>query len=195
MYAFLEGIFIPKTPTNIIVNVGGVGYDVQISLFTFDKIQSLEKGKLFIYQKVSEDSHTLFGFFDEKEKALFLQLISITGVGAGTARMMLSGMQPQEIVNAIANGDVKTLERVKGIGGKTAQRIVLELRDKIGKNEMLNGMEILTPHNNFKNDALNGLMNLGISKNVATEAVNKALKLEPTINDVQELLKKALKNI
>jgi holliday junction DNA helicase RuvA len=197
MYAFLEGIFIPITPTNIIVNVGGVGYDVQISLHTFDKIQSLPKGRLLIYQKVSEDSLTLFGFFDEIEKQLFTQLITISGVGAGTARMMLSGMQPHEIIAAIANGDVKTLERVKGIGAKTAQRIVLELRDKISKQELTNPITTsgAFAHNNFKNDALNGLMNLGISKNLASQAIDKVMKADADVNDVQELLKRALKNI
>jgi holliday junction DNA helicase RuvA len=197
MYAFLEGIFIPVTPTNIIVNVGGVGYDIQISLHTFDKIQNLEKGRLLIYQKVSEDSLTLFGFFDDVEKQLFTQLITISGVGAGTARMMLSGMQPHEIIAAIANGDVKTLERVKGIGAKTAQRIVLELRDKISKQELTNPITTsgAFASNNFKNDALNGLMNLGISKNLASQAIDKVMKADAEVNDVQELLKRALKNI
>jgi holliday junction DNA helicase RuvA len=197
MYAFLEGLFLPVTPTNIIVNVGGVGYDIQISLHTFDKIQNLEKGRLLIYQKVSEDSLTLFGFFDDVEKQLFTQLITISGVGAGTARMMLSGMQPHEIIAAIANGDVKTLERVKGIGAKTAQRIVLELRDKISKQELTNPITTsgAFASNNFKNDALNGLMNLGISKNLASQAIDKVMKADAEVNDVQELLKRALKNI
>jgi holliday junction DNA helicase RuvA len=107
MIAFLEGNFIHKSAANIIIDVNGIGYDVNISLHTFSKIQNLTKGRLLTYLKIAEDSHTLYGFYDDIEKTIFMQLISISGVGAGTARVMLSGMQPTEIANAIGNGDVK----------------------------------------------------------------------------------------
>jgi holliday junction DNA helicase RuvA len=195
MIAYLEGNFIHKSPANIIIDVNGVGYDVNISLHTFGKIQNLKKGRLLTYLKVSEDSQSLFGFFDDIEKSLFLQLISISGVGAGTARVMLSGMQPTEIANAIASGDVKALERVKGIGGKTAQRIVLELKDKVSKMELNSSGVITTVHNNLKQDALNALISLGIAKSTADIAVSKVLHHQPDQNKIEEIIKLALKNI
>ncbi|MCX8471849.1 MAG: Holliday junction branch migration protein RuvA [Bacteroidota bacterium] len=195
MIAFLEGTFIHQSPANIIVNVNGVGYDVNISLYTFGKIQNLSKGRLLIYLRISENEHSLFGFYDDAEKNLFLHLISVSGVGASTARVMLSGAAPAELANAIALGDEKTLERVKGIGAKTAKRIILELKDKVGKSDIvMEGFSSL-PQNNLQNDALNALVSLGIAKNTAAEAVRKALKVMPEMQDVQELIKQALKNI
>ncbi len=195
MIAFLEGNFIHKSPANIIVVANGVGYDVNISLHTFSKIQSLDKGRIYTYLKISEDSHTLFGFFDEVEKSIFMQLISISGVGAGTARMMLSGMQPEEIMHAIGTGDVKSLEKVKGIGAKTAQRIVLELKDKVAKVDIIGGHQPTVPHNNLKQDALNALMSLGIAKATAEIAVSKAIHRNPEAAQVEILIKLALQNI
>jgi holliday junction DNA helicase RuvA len=195
MIAFLEGLFTHKTAGVTIVNVNGVGYEVNTSLHTYDKIQNLQKGRLLTYLKISEDAHTLYGFYEEGEKQLFTQLISVNGVGTGTARMMLSGMQPGEIVNAIAQGDVKMLERVKGIGAKTAQRIVLELKDKISKLELSSSGVAVSPQASLNNDALNALMSLGIARNAANDAVAKTLKQNESISDLQELIKLALKNI
>ncbi len=195
MIAFLEGNFIHKSPANIIVDVNGVGYDVNISLNTFSKIQKLAKGRLLTYLKVAEDSQTLFGFFDDMEKTIFMQLISVSGVGAGTARMMLSGMQPSEIANAIAGGNVKALERVKGIGAKSAQRIILELKDKMSKLDVNVSSGAPMVHNNLKQDALNALISLGIAKGTAEIAVSKALHHHPEESKIEELIKLALKNI
>jgi holliday junction DNA helicase RuvA len=196
MIAFVEGQFIHKSPANTIVNVNGVGYDVQISIHTFDKIQNLTSGRLYTYLKISEDNHSLYGFFEEYEKSIFLNLISISGVGAGTARMMLSGMQASEIVQAIVNGDVKSLERIKGIGAKTAQRIVLELRDKLSKTDMPTASQAYGwAQNNIKTDTLNALMSLGIARPTAAAAIDKALKQQPDVQEVQALIKLALKNI
>jgi holliday junction DNA helicase RuvA len=195
MIAFVEGGFTHKAPGITLVNVNGVGYEVNTSLYTFDKIQNLATGRLLTYLKISDDGHTLYGFYDQTEKTLFTQLISVNGVGAGTARMMLSGMQPNEIVAAIANGDVKMLERVKGIGAKTAQRIVLELREKISKIDITMVAANSSPDNILRNDAFNALVSLGIARLAAVEAVNKVLKADDSVNDVQDLIKRALKNI
>jgi holliday junction DNA helicase RuvA len=195
MIAFLEGLFIHLSPTNIIVNVNGVGYDVHISLHTFGKIQNLPKGRLLTYLRISENEHSLFGFYDDVEKQLFLHLISVSGVGASTARVMLSGATPAELANAIANGDEKTLERVKGIGAKTAKRIILELREKVAKSDVVQEGFSSLPQNNLQNDALNALVSLGIAKSAATEAVRKAIKAAPDTDNLQDIIKLALKNI
>jgi holliday junction DNA helicase RuvA len=195
MIAFLEGLFIHQSPTNIIINVNGVGYEVHISLHTFGKIQQLTKGRLLTYLRITENEHSLFGFFDDVEKQLFLQLISVSGVGASTARVMLSGATPAELSNAIANADEKTLERVKGIGAKTAKRIILELKDKVSTTAAISEGFSSLPQNNLQNDALHALISLGIAKSAATEAVRKAAKANPETENLQELIKTALKNI
>lgn len=195
MIAFLEGKFIFKSPANLIVDVNGVGYDVQISLTTYDKIQKMEQGRIFTFLKVSEDAQVLFGFFDEMEKSLFLQLISVSGVGAGTARMMLSGMGTKELAQCIINGQEKMLQAIKGIGAKTAQRIILELRDKLSKQDGFTINLTETKHNKPEQDALNALVSLGIARNIAAEAVSKAIKNNPDVSEVQQLIKLALKNI
>src|SRR5262249_45945659 len=132
--ALLRGDFVYRTPAVVHVDVNGVGYEVWISLHTFSKIQHLEKGLLYTYLHIKEDSHSLYGFFEMAEKEMFIQLISVSGVGATTARMMLSAMRPAEIAQAILQGHSRQLESIKGIGKKSAERIILELRDKVGKN-------------------------------------------------------------
>ena len=133
MYSYLEGKLVYKSPPQITLDVNGVGYEVNISLNTFSALQELDHCKLFIHLQVKEDGHTLYGFFEKTEKEMFQMLISVSGVGAATARMMLSYVRPDEIANAILIGNVKLLESVKGIGKKTAERLVLELKDKVGK--------------------------------------------------------------
>ena len=133
MIAFVRGNFVNKTPTSVTVDVNGVGYELLISLNTYSRIQNLEKGSLFTYLQIKEDGHTLYGFFEVQEKDLFTQLISVSGVGAATARMILSSMKSEDVVRAIATRDARVLECVKGIGKKSAERIILELKDKMGK--------------------------------------------------------------
>src|ERR1019366_5248941 len=133
MIAYLSGKFSYKNPTVVYVDVQGVGYEVNISLNTYSHIQKLNEGKLYTYLQIKEDSHTLYGFFDAMEKEMFVMLISVSGIGAATARMMLSHLKPEEINKAILQNNVPLLESVKGIGRKTAERLVLELRDKISK--------------------------------------------------------------
>lgn len=194
MIAYLSGTFSYKSPAVVYVDVHGVGYEVNISLNTYSHIQSLSEGKLFTYLQVKEDAHTLYGFFDLREKEMFTLLLSVSGVGAATARMMLSSMKPEEITNAILMNNPRILESVKGIGKKTAERLVLELRDKIGK-----GTNIPAPGplngNTLGLDALNALVALGISRPVADQAIKKVTQSEPSISLLEDLIKKALKAI
>jgi holliday junction DNA helicase RuvA len=194
MYAYLQGKFTEKTPAQVYIDVNGVGYDVNISLNTWSQIQSLEQGKLFIHLQVKEDGHTLFGFFDKAEKEMFLLLIGISGVGAATARMMLSSLKPTEVSRAIVQGNVKLLESVKGIGKKTAERLVLELKDKLNK-QGLNGTISTPAGNSFEQDALNALTALGISRQQAEHSIQKIIHAEPAISNLEDVIKKALKAI
>ena len=194
MYAYLQGKFSLKNPAQVYIDVNGVGYEVNISLNTYTYIQNSEAGKLYTYLQVKEDAHTLFGFFDRGEKEMFIQLISVSGIGASTARMMLSHLKPDEVSNAIQQGNVKLLESIKGIGKKTAERLVLELRDKMGK--MDNIVHITaTPGNTMQQDALNALVALGIARAQAEAAIKKISVSDTNINNLEELIKKALKAI
>jgi Holliday junction DNA helicase RuvA len=194
MYAYLNGKFTEKTPTQVYVDVNGVGYEVNISLNTYSYIQKMEQGKLFTYLQIKEDGHTLYGFFDKAEKEMFIQLIGVSGVGASTARMMLSGLKPDEISRAILQSNVKLLESIKGIGKKTAERLVLELKDKVGK-VALNTNVPMTLGSSLQQDALNALVALGISRSQAENAVQKIVLSEPNSSNLEELIKKALKAI
>ena len=191
MFAFLKGEFVLKTPAAVQVDVNGVGYEVQISLNTFSRIQSLDRGVLFTHLHIQEDKHTLYGFFETAEKEMFLQLIGISGVGAATARMMLSSMKPEEISRAITQGNAKALESIKGIGKKTAERIILELRDKMGKFQPGSNISPLI-NNSLEQDALNALIALGIARNTGEIVVRKVLAAEPGLK-VEDIIKKALK--
>ncbi len=168
MIAYLSGKFSYKNPAVVYIDVNGMGYEVNISLNTWSEIQNLSEGKLFIYLQVKEDSHTLYGFFDILEKEMFVMLIGVSGVGAATARMMLSSMKPDEISKAILHDNAKLLESVKGIGRKTAERLVLELRDKVNKQSFEPGDDIawLVPHQANKRiiDATANRMGLPIEK-------------------------------
>jgi Holliday junction DNA helicase RuvA len=193
MYAYLNGTFTFKSPTVVHVEVQGVGYEVQVSLHTYAKIQSLTEGKLFTYLQVKEDAHTLFGFFDQAEKEMFLHLLSVSGVGATTARVMLSSLQPGEIARAILSGNEGLLEKVKGIGKKTAQRIVLELRDKLSKSAPDTNIPALT-HNTLEQEALIAMTALGIARSAAETAIRKAQQ-QGAFSQVEELIKAALKSL
>jgi Holliday junction DNA helicase RuvA len=194
MIASLTGNFTIKTPSYMHIDVQGVGYEVQISLNTFTRIQDLKQGTLLTHLQIKEDGHTLFGFADQAEKELFVQLINVNGVGASTARMMLSSMQPQELRNAIASGNAVALEKIKGIGRKSAERIILELRDKMVKS----GHEIITggfSQHSIDHDALNALIALGIQKNTAESALKKARTADPEESTLESLIKKSLQFI
>jgi holliday junction DNA helicase RuvA len=194
MYAYLQGKFTEKTTAQVYIDVNGVGYEVNISLNTWTHIQGLEHGKLYTHLQVKEDGHVLFGFFEKAEKEIFLQLLSVSGIGAATARMMLSSLKPAEIQAALLQSNVKLLESIKGIGKKTAERMVLELRDKVAK-QPLATTNIITMGNTMEQDALNALTALGISRQQAEQAVKKTLVTEPNLSNLEEVIKKALKAI
>lgn len=194
MYAYLQGKFTYKSPAQVYVDVNGVGYEVNISLNTYSDILPLETGKLYTYLQVKEDGHVLYGFSEPKEKEMFVLLISVSGVGAATARMMLSSLKSDEVRMAILSGNLKLIESVKGIGKKTAERLVLELKDKVGKQTA--GGEIMAPViNSLEQDAFTALTALGISRQQAELAVQKIIRAEPSVSKLEDLIKKALKVI
>ena len=193
MIAFVRGKFVNKTPARVVVDVNGVGYDLQISLNTYSAIANLEDGLLHTYIHLYENGQTMYGFATVAEKDIFLQLISVSGVGAATARMMLSGMRPDEIVKAIVQGNTKQLEGIKGIGKKSAERLIVELRDKLGKQAMESPLTSLNIQS-LDADAINALVSLGISKPMAENAVKKVLSSNPDIA-LEDMIKQALKNL
>jgi Holliday junction DNA helicase RuvA len=190
MIAFLRGIFVKKSPASVLVDVNGLGYEVNISLNTYSKIQELEEGTLLTHLLVREDAHILFGFFDVSEKEMFTQLLGVSGVGASTARVMLSYMKPEELSRAIIQGNAKVLETIKGIGRKTAERIVLELRDKLVKNPVEMNISALKG-NTLQSDSLNALIALGINRQAADAALQTVLQQHPELG-VEAVIKKAL---
>ncbi len=192
MIAYLKGDFVYKSPTMVHIDVNGVGYEALISLNTYSKIQNLEKGILHTCLLIREDAHILVGFFDLAEKEMFLHLISVSGIGATTARIMLSHMKPEELAKAIVMNDTRTLESLKGIGKKTAERMVLELKDKLSKQPIGSNIPTLK-HNTLHSDALNALMALGIARNTADQAIQRVTQTDPAINSIEEVIKKALK--
>jgi Holliday junction DNA helicase RuvA len=194
MYAYLQGKFTYKSPAQVYVDVNGIGFEVNISLNTYSHIQNLEQGKLFTHLQVKEDGHVLYGFFDRQEKEVFVLLIGVSGVGAATARMMLSSLKPVEVGQAILQGNVKLLESVKGIGKKTAERLVLELKDKMGKQSQDAGLS-MQMGNSLEQDALNALTALGISRSQAEQSIQKIIRAEPSVLKLEDLIKKALKAI
>ncbi|MBK7690392.1 MAG: Holliday junction branch migration protein RuvA [Bacteroidetes bacterium] len=193
MYAFLTGKYTVKNPAYVWLDVNGVGYEVYISLHTYSKIQDLQHGRLLTYLQVKEDAHSLFGFYDEEERTLFTQLISVSGVGASTARMMLSSMKPEEIHHAIVTENELLLGKIKGIGPKSAKRLILELKDKLMKSKPSENI-LTAASNKVEADALNALISLGIARNAAFSAIQKVLKTENDI-ELESLIKLSLKNI
>ncbi len=194
MYAYLQGKFIDKTPAQVYIDVNGVGYEANISLHTYSHIQNLEQGKLFTHLQIKEDGHTLYGFFEKAEKEIFLLLIGVSGVGAATARMMLSSLKPDEVSKAIVQNNLQLLESVKGIGKKTAERLVLELKDKLSK-QPLTGSILAPLGNSLEQDALNALTALGISRQQAEQAIKKVNHAGQPAIKLEDLIKKALQAI
>jgi Holliday junction DNA helicase RuvA len=193
MIAYLKGDFVHKSPAVVQVDVNGVGYEVQISLNTWSKIQQMDKGMLHTSLLIREDAHILYGFFDLAEKEMFLHLISVSGIGASTARVMLSYMKPDELARAIVTADTRTLEGIKGIGKKTAERMVLELRDKLAKHPLESNISTLK-NNTLQHDALNALMALGINRQAASQALERIMAAESNLS-VEELIKKTLRTL
>jgi holliday junction DNA helicase RuvA len=193
MIAYLTGLFAHKSPALVYVETGGIGYEVNITLNTYTEIQHMEKGTLYTYLQVKEDAHTLYGFSSLAEKTMFVKLIGINGVGAATARIMLSSLKPDDITRAIVQNNTRLLEGIKGIGKKTAERIVLELKDKLNKNDTTNLNSSLI-YNTLEQDALNALQALGIGRQQAENAIRKTISTEENQN-LEQLIKKALQSI
>ncbi|HNF37459.1 MAG TPA: Holliday junction branch migration protein RuvA [Chitinophagaceae bacterium] len=193
MIAFLRGAFVSKTPATVIVEVNGVGYEVQISLNTYSKVQDLDKGLLYTSLIIREDAHILFGFFDLAEKEMFHLLLSVSGIGATTARVMLSYLKPDDLAKAIVQSDLRTLEGIKGIGKKSAERMVLELKDKLIKHPVESN-NLPLKNNTLHQDALNALMALGINRQAASNALEKVMAAESNLS-VEELIKKTLRTL
>jgi Holliday junction DNA helicase RuvA len=191
MFAYLEGELSYKSPSLLHIAAGGVGYEVNITLQTYAKIQHLEKARLLIHLQIREDAWVLYGFADEQERVTFRALLAISGVGAATARILLSSLTPGELERAVSSDDVKVLQLVKGIGAKTAQRIILELKGKLQPDN--NNIAVVQGfiHNTSADDALIALMNLGIARNAAQEAIKKVP--DAAEKSVEELIKSALR--
>ncbi len=196
MIEYIRGRLVEKTPTYVVVECNGVAYILHISLHTYEMLSSEEQCKILTHVSIKEDAHTLYGFAEEMERKLFRLLISVSGVGAGTARMILSSLSPAEVQQSIQNGNVAALQAVKGIGGKTAQRIIIDLKDKVLKASD-GALQIFTNTNNtIKEEALSALVTLGFAKNTAEKALEQIIKSrgDSTLT-VEKLIKQALQSI
>ncbi|HLN56236.1 MAG TPA: Holliday junction branch migration protein RuvA [Bacteroidales bacterium] len=193
MIDYINGPVTRITPAFVVVETGGVGYFINISLNTFSKLENKSEYKILIHEVIREDAHLLFGFADEEEREIFRLLISVTGVGASTARMVLSSLKPVEIERAITASDVNVLKSVKGIGLKTAQRIIVDLRDKVGKTS--SGGEIFSISDNTnREEALSALVMLGFAKSAVIKVLDKISREEKNLS-VEDMIRKALKNL
>lgn len=194
MIHYLKGQLIEKNPTNVVIDCNGVGYFVHISLHTYSLLKTASEAiKIFTHLQVKEDSHTLYGFMEKSERELFRLLISVSGVGASTARTMLSSIEPRQIMEAIAAGDAATVQSIKGIGAKTAQRVILDLKDKILK-VFGEGEVFVSQNNTNKEEALSALETLGFTRKPAEKVIDRIMK-ETTDPTVETIIKLALKQL
>lgn len=194
MIAHLRGKLVEKNPTDIIVECGGVGYFLNISLHTFSQITSEENIFIYTYMQVREDAHNLFGFMQKSEREIFKKLISVSGIGASTARTMLSSLTPAQVVEAITHEEVDIIKSVKGIGAKTAQRVIIDLKDKLGEVSGDVNEIITSSRNTQKDEALSALETLGYTKKQSEKVVNRIIK-EDAEASVETIIKLALKNL
>ncbi len=191
MLEYIKGHIIEASPAHCIVENNGMGYFINISVNTYTKLQNQKEIQLYLYEHIREDAHQLYGFYETTERNIFTHLISVSGIGSNTARMMLSSMSPGEIHDAIVTGNVNVLKGIKGIGAKTAQRIIVDLTDKLGK-EPVDQKIFAEPNNTIKDEALSALVMLGFVKGSAQKVIDKILVAEPGAK-VEEVIKKALK--
>ncbi len=193
MIDYIKGTISQVTPTFIAMECGGIGYFINISLTTFARLEGKSDFRILIHEVIKEDSHQLYGFADKEERDVFRMLISVSGVGASTARMMLSSLTPTEVEKSIVESDVSLLKSVKGIGLKTAQRIIVDLKDKVGKQD--GSGEIFALADNTKRDeALSALVMLGFAKSAVSKVLDRIVREEKSLT-VEEMIKKALKNL
>jgi len=196
LIAYLNGDITHSSPTFIYVECGGVGYHVNISLNTYSKLENLKKIKILTYLSIKEDEHALYGFFDDDERSLFILLISVSGIGVNTARVILSYMNADEVRSAIMMENAAAFSKVKGIGPKTAKRIILDLKDKVIK-EMGQDQVVLVPTEtgSIRNEAISALMALGFPKPIVEKNVKQILSNQPDISQVEDLIKQVLKQM
>jgi Holliday junction DNA helicase RuvA len=196
MIAFLKGRLAHKEPTFVMIDVNGIGYHVHISLQTYSEIKDQENVFLFTHLSIREDAHVMFGFSNEAEKRLFQQLISVNGIGPSTAIVMLSYMNAQELKTAIVQENTAALQAIKGIGGKTAQRVIIDLKDKLKKESWEESQPTVSPggHNTVRKEALSALLTLGLPKAVAEKSIDTVLKKSGNTITLEDLVKQALKN-
>ncbi len=192
MLDYIKGDLVELTPTYAIIEQNGIGYEVNISLFSYSQLQGLRQCKLYVHQVIREDAHLLFGFSSIEERKVFRLLISVSGIGANTARMILSSMSPNEVQQAIAEGDVIVLQSIKGIGAKSAQRIIVDLKDKVIKLTDDSVQLFKTADNTIKKEALSALEILGFTRRQAEKVVDKLLQKNNEM-PVEDLIKQALK--
>lgn len=193
MITHIQGRLTEKNPTHVVIDCNGVGYLINISLHTYSQIPDKENLKLFTHLQVREDAHTLYGFSSVAEREIFRLLISVSGIGASTARTMLSSLTPKQVREGIANNDVALIQSIKGIGAKTAQRVILDLKDKILKIYDIDEVSV-AESNTDKDEALSALEVLGFAKKQAERVVDKIIAVQPDAN-VETIIKQALKNL
>ncbi|MGB0916508.1 MAG: Holliday junction branch migration protein RuvA [Flavobacteriales bacterium] len=191
MITHLHGVLEEKTPASAVIDCGGIGYVLSISLNTYAQLPDKGTCRLFTHLAIREDAHVLFGFFNKEERELFRSLVSVSGVGGNTALAVLSGLDPSGVKTTIVNGDVATLKSIKGVGPKTAERIIVDLRDKMGKMDV-GELALGLPQNKQKEEALTALVTLGFAKNAAEKSINKVLKKHGSDLEVEEIVKHAL---
>lgn len=193
MYEYIEGPLIEKNPAYCVIDVAGIGYSIQISLTTYSHLESKSSARLYIHQVIREDAHLLFGFFTKQEREVFRLLLSVSGIGANTARMILSSMGTDDLQQAIISGNASLLQSIKGIGAKTAQRVIIDLRDKVSR-EKTTGEIFPIRDNRLKEEALSALVILGFNKGDADKVISKILLAEKNL-PLEDLIKKALKQM
>lgn len=193
MIAHLQGKLVEKSPTHIVIDCGGVGYHINISLHTYSLLPNADLVKVFTHLQIKEDAHTLYGFIEKSEREIFRLLLSVSGIGAGIARTMLSSLDPKQITNAIALGDVTTIQTIKGIGNKTAQRVILDLKEKVVKLYDLDELSVSQSNTN-KDEALSALEVLGFVRKTCEKVIEKIVLAEPDAT-VETIIKKALKSL
>ena len=193
MITHLQGKLVEKTPTQVVIDCGGVGYHVNISLHTYSLLPTTDFIKLFTHLQIKEDAHTLFGFVEKSEREIFKMLLSVSGIGASIARTMLSSLEPKQIINAIASGDVLMIQSIKGIGTKTAQRVIIDLKDKMLKLYDIDEVS-MSQSNTNRDEALSALEVLGFVRKASERIVEKIVKENPE-SSVEFIIKQALKNL
>ncbi len=193
MIAHLQGKLVEKSPTHVVIDCGGVGYHVNISLHTYSLLPNTDFIKLFTHLQIKEDAHTLFGFVEKSEREIFVMLLTVSGIGASIARTMLSSLDPKQIINAIASADVVTIQTIKGIGSKTAQRVILDLKERVLKLYDLDEVS-MSQSNTNKDEALSALEVLGFVRKTSEKVIERIVKEDPDAT-VETIIKKALKNL